>query len=464
MQKYFDWPTFIKLDNASTIDYLTSLASGLIENKLISDAAILDLQVTLSSQPPKWAASGKSAISSLLTEKSEFLNIVKLRYGTTGAALNHLRFSVRPLLTELMGQCANWSLESLKKGEIVLNRPFFVRSGETIVRRELYPMVLLALSTKLEYSAKAIHDVIQDLSYMRPTDLLDVTGEFLDIETSIATGIGFVGVDPLRTFNWTERTALRRVSLLLVDLSESICELFGQIEHNTSRHEDMVTVTALTELLSLEAQRFCGLTLPDTTSEMVWETRRQAVAFGLFSMIQITSDLATASLNAIAAREHQAADLSHSLDVERRLAASLLQIGVTAARASEASHALVSYCKRHEICPTNIIEPELKKIHADLRPEVLTLYQSLVKNSLTATPGGATAKNRVRERSLSIRSGLQGLVTTIALSIMSIGLGSCGVKTTPKSAIEPIRPSIPFRELPQPVATPNQFKKEGRKL
>ena len=104
------------------------------------------------------------------------------------------------------------------------------------------------------------------------------------------------------------------------------------------------------------------------------------------------------------------------------------------------------------MAPSYVIEPEIKKIHPDLRPETLTLYQKITTNDITITAGGSVAKDRIQNSFHAIRRGLEGILS-VAFFISLFGIGGCGVKTLPKSTMEAIRPSIPFRVLPPKQST-----------
>ena len=54
MQQYLDWATFIKLDNAASLDLLTSLTSALHEEAQISERDTDSLRQILNSKPADW--------------------------------------------------------------------------------------------------------------------------------------------------------------------------------------------------------------------------------------------------------------------------------------------------------------------------------------------------------------------------------------------------------------------------
>ena len=112
-----DWHTFLKLDNAATIDFLSSYASALATEGLISDRSVENLKISLATVTPQLATTDKSILTLLAENDAEFIQILTARYGVTGFAWNHMRFSTRNLLSESCATLASWADQTLKKAE-----------------------------------------------------------------------------------------------------------------------------------------------------------------------------------------------------------------------------------------------------------------------------------------------------------------------------------------------------------
>ena len=102
MQKYLDWATFIKLDNAMTIDFLSSLSGTLTEQGQFPGRELSQLKQALAARSVGWSKDEKSIVCCLTEEKSDALAALKTRYGSDGLSLNHTRFALRPLIADLL--------------------------------------------------------------------------------------------------------------------------------------------------------------------------------------------------------------------------------------------------------------------------------------------------------------------------------------------------------------------------
>lgn len=449
MQHYLDWATFIKLDNAASLDLLTSLTSALHEEAQISERDTDSLRQILNSKPADWYSDGRSIISGLIDENASILPILTNRYGVSGFCLNHTRFSMRPLLSDLMNKLAVWADLCLKKSELVFNRPFFVRRDSRTERRELFSQVLVVMARLLHDTVGELRHILNDVSTMRPSAVLDITGNIESMDTRIAVNLGFCGTDPLGSFSRVEHHAVQRLALSLSHLSEGIVILLEDLVANCQPSETLIATSGLCELLSAEAQKFAGLSLPDTNSLTVWETRRLAINFGLYTISQIVGAITHSAISALSPKEIRDPQSYLSRDVERTLAGELSAGGVDIAVATEAADALVKYCLHHKIQASEVIEPELKKIHAALTPATLNQLIKITSVDISATPGGAVSKARLLDTAKAIRKGLTALspfsinLSALLISFLFVG---CGWKTPLKNDEAELRPSLPFRD------------------
>lgn len=459
MQHYLDWSTFIKLDNAASLDLLTSLSSALNDEGQLSERDIDALRGLLNSMPSQWSQEGRSILSGLADEHAAILPILTNRYGESGFSLNHIRFSMRPLISDLLNKLAVWADMCLKKSELVFNRPFFVNRDSRTERRELFSQALVVMAKLLYDTVSDLRHILNDVSTMRPSEVLDTTGSAEKMDTRIALSLGFAGIDSMGSFSRAERYAVQKLSLTLSHLSEGIVSLINDLIPNCQSSDPLVATGGQCELLAAEAQKFAGLSLPDSHSLSVWETRRLAINFGIFTISQIIGDITQSAINSLVPKDNKELGSLLSRDVERSLTAQMSANGVEITAALDASSALVKYCLQHKIQPSEVIEPELKKIHAALTPATLNQLIKITSTDIAATPGGAVSKERLVETSKVIRKGLAALspfaVTLSALMICFLSV-SCGLKTGVKSdEVEP-RPEIPFRGNGAPAAIFNR--------
>jgi hypothetical protein len=467
-----DWQTFLKLDNATTIDFLTSCASALSAEGEISEQVVDHFKATLNAVTPKIAQTQHSVLPLLCEYDSEFIEILSIRYGVTGLAWNHLRFTSKTLLSESCAQLASWADLTLKKAELFLNRPFLAHLPTGESRRELFPSVLCHVAKILHDAASELKDAIHALSVMRSAAILDTSGKLFDQENRIALAVGFSGLES-ETLSYcrTELKTIRKVSLAFDELSSSLLQMMSGISANTSSVAALRLLEAEIEIFAAESQRLSGLRFDISPNLNVWETRRLGLLYELFAINHRMSNVGKLFIDALIPKDQLTDSQLMSSDVERAVTTSLIRNGSSVATAEGAAKSLFEYCKAHATTPSTIIAAELKKINADLREDSLILASTLTSASVTVTPGGIAEKSRFLETAKSIRKALNVIVpfsASMGVLLCVLAASACGVKTMIISDHPDPRPAITFKVIPdasapeiqnRPKANPTQDKK-----
>ncbi len=470
MEKYVDWSTFNKLDNAASIDFLSSVISVLAESNQYPERELHSLKQTLANNASAWSQAGKSIVGMLNDESSQALDGLVLRYGVTNFTLNHTRFTLKPLLLDLNIKLCQWADVCLKKSELVFNRSFFVWQDSGVERRELFSQVLFSLASQVNAAVLEIDSAVSQISTLRPSDILDVTGDVEKLDAEISNQIGFSGIENLGSFCRAEIRCVKKLSLALSELVEGVSEILSQLIPNCAPSNHLIETNTLCEVLATEVQRFSAMTFPKSNSTLVWEMRRRAICFSVYNVGLILSDLSASFSQSIAPIEHKNSDLYLSKDVERRLASLLFSQGSKIAVSQEAAKSLLNYCVKHQVKPSEIIPAELKKIHPLLNAASLDLLIELTDQKISTTPGGGVSKKRLSDETKKIRSQI-GSVLTILFFIVSSSLvpvfTSCGLKTDIKSDVEDLRPALPptrpeQQALPVLPATSKDSKNDKR--
>lgn len=445
-----DWTTFLKLDNAATIDLLTSYASALAAEGLISDRSVENLKLSLATITPQLASTQSSVLPLLADHDAEFISILSARYGVIGFAWNHMRMSTRSILAESCASLASWADQILKKAELFMNRPFVTHSQLMTSRRELFPSVLCNAAKILHDTAADLKTVIHDLSLMRPADILDTSGKQHESEYRVALQVGFSGLES-ETLSYcrTEQRAIRRIINAFDEMSFGILQIVSGLRENTAVISKMKELEAACEILAAECQHLSGLRFEVSANLHVWETRRLCFLHELFVLNQRMNEAARLFSESLAPKEKLSGLELLSTDVERAVVCNLIKCGATATEASTAAHDLMKYCRAHNALPTILIAAELKKINPHLKEETLSFAADLTSDSLTATPGGSNEKTRFMEAAKKIRKALNVTVpfsAPLSCLLVCILLGSCGVKTQVVSDVTDPRPAIPFKD------------------
>lgn len=446
-----DWQSFLKLDNAATIDFLSSYASALSSETLIDDRAVDKFKVSLASITPLLSSTQSSVLTLLSELDSEFLHIMVARYGHSGMAWNHMRSSTRNLLSESCANLAAWADCALKKAELFMNRSYIATPVVGRSRRELFPTVLFHTAKSLHDAAKELREVILDLSTMRPADVLDTSGEQYDKEHRIALQVGFSGLEQESiAYCRRELRSLRKIVTTFDELAESLPTLISGLADNTASSSMSKKLQTECEIFSAECQRLSGVKFELSPNLSVWETRRLGFLFELFSINHRMTQLTKLFADSFAPKDKLSTLDLLTDDLERAVTCNLIQRGTPAKDAAKASMDLIRYCRHHHTTPSTLIPAELKKINPNLHDDTLSFAATLSSQELLTTPGGSAEKTRFFEAAKQMRKSLNlasPFSVSMALLLCSFFVGSCGVKTPLVTDAVDARPKIPFHTV-----------------
>lgn len=458
-----DWQSFLKLDNAGTIQFLTSYASAMASEGLISDRCVENFKASLATITPQLASTHRSILPLLADSNDEFIDVLAARYGIAGLAWNHMRISTRSLISESCAHLALWADLALKKAELFMNRPFIAVSAFGESRRELFPSVLFHAAKTLHDTAKELRESIHELSLMRPADILDTTGQQHSVECRIAIHVGFSGLET-ETLSYcrTEQRVVRKIIAAFEEMAASILQIVVGLRENTANIANSRELEIECEILMAECQRLTGVRFEVSANLNVWETRRLGFLHEIFELNQ-RMGLAAKLFSETLIPKDKLTELEFlTSDVERAVVCSLIRRGTSPRVATTAAHDLLTYCKVHRATPSTLIPAELKKINPELLEDTLAFAATLTSDSMTSTPGGSGEKARFIDAAKKIRKALNVTVpfsSSMTTLIFGLILNSCGVKTAIVSELPDPRPTIAYhtpKSLPveiQPAAT-----------
>ena len=445
-----DWQTFLKLDNAGTIQFLASYAAALANEGLVSERCLENFKASLATITPMLASTQRSILPLLAESNDDFVAALTARYGISGLAWNHMRISTRSLLSESCANLAFWADLTLKKAELFMNRPFVAVSVFGESRRELFPSVLFHAAKTLHDTAKELRHAIHDLSLMRPADILDTTGLQHGLESRIAIQVGFSGLES-ETLSYcrTEQRVVRKVVAAFEEMASSILQIVVGLRQNTANIANSKLLEIECEILMAECQRLSGVRFEVSANLDVWETRRLGFLHEIFELNQ-RMNLAAKLFSETLVPKDKLTELEFlTSDVERAVTCSLICRGTPPHVATRAANDLMDYCKAHKATPSTLIPAELKKINPELLEDTLVFAASLTSDSLTATPGGSGEKARFIDAAKKIRKALNVTVpfsSPMATILFALILNSCGFKTDIVSEVPDDRPKIAFHK------------------
>jgi hypothetical protein len=454
-----DWQTFLKLDNAGTIQFLASYAAALANEGLVSERCLENFKGSLATITPMLASTQRSILPLLAESNDDFVAVLTARYGVSGLAWNHMRISTRGLLSESCANLAFWADLTLKKAELFMNRPFVAVSAFGESRRELFPSVLFHAAKTLHDTAKELRQAIHDLSLMRPADILDTTGLQHGIEGRIAIQVGFSGLES-ETLSYcrTEQRVVRKIVAAFEEMAASILQIVVGLRQNTANLANSKHLEIECEILMAECQRLSGVRFEVSSNLDVWETRRLGFLHEIFELNQRMNQAAKLFSETLIPKDKLTELEFLTSDVERAVICSLIKRGTPPHTATTAANDLMDYCRAHKATPSALIPAELKKINAELLEDTLAFAATLTSDSLTATPGGSGEKARFIDAAKKIRKALNVTVpfsSPMATILFGLILNSCGFKTGVVSDVPDERPKIAFhKQEPHAEAPP----------
>jgi hypothetical protein len=462
-----DWQGFLKIDNATTIDFLTSYAGALSQEGEISERSLDHLKVSLASIMSKLSTSETTVLTMLRDCDSEFLELLMTRYGVTGLAWNHFRFTTRSILSESCARMATWADNALKKAELFMNRPYLSAANKQESRRELFPSVLVHAAKSLHDATRELREVILSLSVMRSADILDTSGSLHPIEERVALAVGFVGLET-ETLSYcrTELKAIRKIAVAFDELSMTMMQIVSGLRANTQQAEKSKALEIEMEFFCAECQRLSGTRFDMSANLDVWEARRIGFLNELFLLNQRMTSISQLFIESLAPKERFEPSALLTSDVERAITCSLVKSGAPVHNSIRASKDLINYCRSHNATPATLIAAELKKINPELRQETLELAALLTSDTVTTTPGGLAEKSRFFEFAKKIRKALNASVpfsATMSVLFLAFIVNSCGVKTNIVSEIVDPRPEIPYKQNAAQPLDPEQPTKQDKK-
>jgi hypothetical protein len=437
--------TFLRLDNAAIVDFLTSTAGALSEKGLINAKDTDNLRLVLSGIQSLAGSRESPVMLELLQQNTEFLTVLTARFGTEGLCLNLLRHTLRPHLVETVQALADWGQRLLKKSELLFNRPFYIYSAGTCDKQTLYATVLIDLSEVLGSCCEKIERVTALLATMNPHDMAGGNEKDAETDASIAKALGFKGVTKYTLPAHEEVTAKKELSQALLTVAEAAANLAEQLTANCG-HQAGYTVLIACDWLTAECQRLDHLEIPKTSSITAWEVRRRNLTACLASINEALREVAASSLDATSQQMRHSPFAVLPEAAKRRVAFDLMTTGVQPAKAWEATEDLFRYLQEKSIKPHELIVSELARINQLLLPRSMDLLASLVGDNLMH---GASADKKINmTRSKRLTETFVKAATLLALFLTLFTATGCGLKTAPKSDVLDLRPDIPYRNNP----------------
>ena len=448
---YFDFSAVQRLDNAMSIQFLTSAASVLHKHGHITPKETDNLRVALTRLNPNSPQSTTNSVFLELEQnQNEILSILKYRFGTSGLALNLIRISMQQNLKPLQERLTVCGHNLVKKSQLVFNRPLFIYSSGKPQYKTLASTFVIDLAEKIVATTTSLSETINRFGWMIPSQEPSSTDVRIDLE--IAEALGLSGLtDKVLPFN-EEKELVRRVHQVLLSLADYCSDFSEQVIQN-QRIEAGHNLLSSSEILRAECLRLSAINFPEGDSFTMWETRRRHLSANMSSITEALKLVCTACEDAVNFEPTNAVTISDRESVKNRLVIQMVGSGTPVAQAAKAAQDIMVYLRDKQLSPKEVIAGELSRINPLLNVKCLELLQNDVSEAGAMT-ASSELKKRVVDRSKALSDQLKNLVVTLGIALLLPFFVGCGLKTSPKSDAAELRPDVPFKSASQ---TPPEY-------
>lgn len=448
-----DPSAWARTEATTTCDFLVAVAGALSEAGQVSTRHVDALRIDLSAiQATVQSARQDPPILSLSKSGSEFIRLLESRYGRERLVLNLFRHGVTSWTQKICSVLNHWGHETLSNADKVLNRSILIYGANREPGDErLFSTLIVEMAHRIDVCVESIQEAHAKVAswHCEPCHGL----ESQTTEQLVAERAGMRGLCHETAPGLDEEYFVRRVSLELASLAQFTSHFTAQVTTNLDQPAN-VLLEMRSSWLQTESARLFTFTWPLGTGIVAMEVARNQVMMLLTSMLEALVDIERESLRLFPGR------LAASLPVRDRQRAESLRgnlisdamvAGLSAKEAEDSVIALLAYAEKHELAAAELIISELTKIHPALLPRTLERFQELTRHD-------PVNQSRSAEKSRGSAMSMQLLgrfteraqkLPVIALMIAALLSGSgCGLKTSPKSEVDDLRPEIPFRTKP----------------
>ena len=452
LEKNINWDAFHKIDQVTILEVLSSIAGAMLSTRAIPETQIQQFQSEIRSLHTSSYGAEVSVLQELASTHSPFLNVVLNRFEISGFFKILTRVSLGVLLDHTRANLLDSGKKFAEKSQLFFNRkiPFTNNKGD-IVRYGLFSGLVVNFAEYLFDEIEKLNKLMSyNLSSMMPSlfSMYDNNEAAIDIE--LAKQLGFEQVATESMENLRESSFLLRFSSIILELSNLCDNLITELDHAGIPYPKKVLLSI--EWLRGEGERITRFkpissTMCNLDAE---ELRRQNICSTIFAINITLETVLEELLSALKGVPVSFKPEPYSITSSETgyWTQHLIARGYTMKLASDISESIKSYCSAQKVSPSRLLDSELNRIHPECPKDLTSLFQvsSLCHNDLT-NPSQTNEKTDLLKRVSTLMSKFQRNSQLLCLFIIALPtLGGCGVKTSPRSELEEIRPPIPFRQ------------------
>jgi|GEM_PF-1529953 len=448
-----DPSAWARIETAQTCDFLMAAAGALGQSGKVATRHIDALRMDLTGIQSVPHSSSRQDPPLLVLARSgcEFIKLLEARYGRDRLVLNLFRHNIKAWSQEICAILNRWGQTTLKNSEKVLNRSILIYNpGHEPGDERLFSSLIVDMAGKIDDCLEALQSVVARIESWHCDSFATQDDDSAD--RMVADRLGMRGLAHETAPGQEEEYFVRRLSLELSHLAQFTSHFTTQVTTNLD-----LPVNVLLEMraksLQTEANRLFNFEWPTSPGLVAMEVARNQVMMILAGMSEALLDIEQESTRLFPGRmaAHAAGrQLQRVESVRGNLIADAMVAGLSAKDAEDSVIALLAYAEKHDLAAAGIIISELVRIHPALMPRTLQRFQELtahdpLSQSRSAEKSrGASKSNQLLTRFMERAQRLPVMAAFIATLFTGLCSG-CGLKTTPRSEVEDLRPEIPFR-------------------
>jgi hypothetical protein len=435
----------LKLDRAMAVDFLSSIAGVLAQHQCITQKDTDSLRLVLSSLQSATNHS-ESLMIDLIGQDAEFIRILENRYSVVGIHQNLLRYTLKPMLNDLIVSLSEFGEALVQKSQAFLNRQAVVYIGSHPQSRVLFSSLLVELSQEIAKTCEALQEAVSSCHRMSGNAFSISSTEDDAIDQAVAKSLGFHHVNHAGLPFLLDTKTLQTIGAALLSISSTVEQFMETIQRNFKGNLS-ARIKLLNEHIKLHAGFVAGFNLFGELTFEGCEIRRIRLLSAisdcgekLITIKENTSEMLN-SLSSITPQEQ------YTDDVRRQIASDLIKKSISVKQAEEAAKNLIEYCSTNQIAPAQMLSGEIHKADKNLSESSLEILKRY-HDERSISKSSAQKKNVITESSRKLlttfRQNIKSLSTTI-LALFVLGTLSCGLKTQPRSDILDPKPGLPLR-------------------
>lgn len=432
----------IQIDNADTIEFLSTCANIFFDCEAISERNLHELRISLNEFQQSQTTRLQILWEHLIKSNKNFLIILSARFGNIHLSMNILKRSLKPIWIETQTLMCEWAKTLLDKSKLYFNRSITTFCSNEPESQTLYSKLLVDASEGIKSCTYYLSMIEIELSTMHP----QVIDNSHSIDLKLCQALGFKEIDT-QTFIYAKIHQIRHLWSFSFQILAEIClELCIKIDQTKSTN-DAISLEHNCRLLQADAFRLLQLAPPTNDRLIEWEVYRQTICQHLLQLRNVSFHLQKNVINLLNDTLKQKMNVTSPLSKStiRNLTAELIKQGTQPPLAQNAASDLVKYCLSYQIDPKNLIPSELKKINPLLSSTTNKLLAHYCHDDLNMHLSAQKKQTLEKTEKLQIyfQNCLKSIASLIASFIVLIG---CGLKTFPHSDLMDYRPSIPFKD------------------